>query len=223
MNKHKSSSFSTPYQYLRLMANRGLGKAWRHFTQCHLYDIQHNTKTQGYLQLQDFDTQTVGAKPYQPVYTDVLDVVFNELAFKLNAPMHFVDYGCGKGKALLEAINAGAKEVTGVDINVSLLEDCALNMRMKHPNFENVNLIRQDAVDFNPPKDANVFFFFNPFTEYVMGEVFLNIWNSYNANPRQIFIVYVTPMHRYIFSDYCKLHRAYNVFPEQELIIYELI
>ena len=223
MDKHSPSSYTTTYQYLRLISKRGIHKAWKHFSQCHWYDIKNNTRTQGFLQLQDFDTQAVGAKPYMPVYTEVLDTVFHELSFKLNAPMHLVDYGCGKGKVLLEAIRAGGKQVTGVDINVSLLEESALNLQMRYPDFKGAHLVRQDAVDFNPPKDANVFFFFNPFTEHVMTEVFLNIWHSYNQYPRQIFIVYVTPIHRYIFSDYCKLHRAFNKYPEQEMLIYELI
>lgn len=218
-----TNSYGTAYQYLSLFSKRGFIKIWRHFWQCHWYDIINGTNTHGYLRLQDFDTQAVGAKPYQPVYTDVLTVMFNELAYKLNAPMHLVDYGCGKGKVLIEALSAGAKQVTGVDINAGLLNDCAVNLQMKHPNHQKATLIRQDAIDFDVPDDANVFFFFNPFSEYVMAEVFLNIWRSKETNPRQIFIIYVTPKHRYVLSDYCKLHRGYNTYHEQEALIYELI
>ena len=52
-----------------------------------------------------------------------------------------------------------------------------------------------DAKEFEIPDERAVFFFYNPFDEYVMRGVLSNIEASLKRSPRQIYLVYVNPVH----------------------------
>ena len=47
--------------------------------------------------------------------------------------------------------------------------------------------------------NSNVFFFFNPFDEIVMLAVIKNILQSLKENPREVYAVYLNPLHKEIF------------------------
>lgn len=136
---------------------------------------------------------------YMPVSYGLLEEIFTQLAPK---PLHhFLDMGCGKGRALCIAAHKGFKQLTGLDLARYLCETAKENLaitRQKFPKL-NYNVINNDAFYFEIPGDVDCIFFFNPFDEIVMSAVVNNICTSLQNNPRNITIIYVNPLHKELF------------------------
>lgn len=109
---------------------------------------------------------------------------------------HFLDIGCGKGRALCVAAHHGAKKITGIDFSKELCETANLNCtatRKKFPDLQ-YEIIHNDAFYFEIPDDADCIFMFNPFDDVIMSGVARNIADSFESNPRKITLVYVNPV-----------------------------
>ncbi len=133
---------------------------------------------------------------YMPVSYSLLDEVFEQL--KIKSPTHFLDIGCGKGRALCVAAHQGFKRVTGIDFAKDLFEQAKENLaitKQKIPELE-YKVINNDAFYFEIPDDVDCIFFFNPFDEIIMSAVVNNIAESLQNNPRKISIIYVNPLHK---------------------------
>ncbi len=114
----------------------------------------------------------------------------------------FIDYGCGKGRALFVAEQCGFTHLTGIDIAGELLSKGTQNLatyRKKnlHSHFE---LVLSDATAYAIPPDAAVFYFFNPFGESIMQKVADNILESTRQYPRTVYVIYINPQHQAVFS-----------------------
>lgn len=87
----------------------------------------------------------------------------------------FIDYGCGKGRALLEAARFGFARVIGVEFAPELVE-IALNnrdiMQAKGALVAPVDVVCMDARHFAPPTDGPLLcYFYDPFDDTVMAPV----------------------------------------------------
>ena len=143
---------------------------------------------------------------YMPVSYALLEEVFNQLEtdnHKLQTANykpqnHFLDIGCGKGRALCVAAHQGFKKVTGLDFARDLCESAKENLAITKEIITTLEykVINNDAFYFEIPDDADCIFFFNPFDEYVMSGVVNNICTSLQNNPRNIKIMYVNPLHK---------------------------
>lgn len=110
----------------------------------------------------------------------------------------FIDYGCGKGRALFVAEQCGFTHLIGIDIAVELLNDASANLktyRLKNPQSR-FEFILSDATQYGIPANAAVFYFFNPFGESIMKKVVENIISSAKSYPREIYVVYINPSYR---------------------------
>ncbi|MGY0057924.1 class I SAM-dependent methyltransferase [Streptomyces sp. LZ34] len=98
----------------------------------------------------------------------------------------FVDFGSGKGRAMLVAAEFPFKGVHGVEFSSSLCETARRNFeRYRGPRKCGAIEVRcQDAADFEIPDDAGFFYFYEPFTAAVAEKVFGNIETSLRRNPR---------------------------------------
>ncbi len=139
---------------------------------------------------------------YMPVSYSLLDAIFDQLnASTLKPCNHFLDLGCGKGRALCVAAHHGFKKVTGIDISKELCADAKENLvltQQKIPALE-FAVVNNDAFYFMIPADADYIFMFNPFDEMIMSGVVENIIESLQQNPRSISIAYVNPLHKELF------------------------
>ena len=136
---------------------------------------------------------------YMPVSYALLDEAFEQL--KIKSPTHFLDIGCGKGRALCLAAHQGFKKVTGLDFAKDLCDTAKENLaktKQKIPSLE-YKVINNDAFYFEIPDDVDCIFFFNPFDEIIMSAVVNNIFSSLQNNPRNIKVIYVNPMHKELF------------------------
>lgn len=140
------------------------------------------------------------ASIYQGANYFLLEKAFNYLQ-SVNANGHFVDFGCGKGRALIVAAHYGFTQLTGIDFAAALCKAAKKNIQSVQSRFPlaQFNIICDDAANYKVQADDIVFFFFNPFDETVMLRVAKNILKSLKEKPRTIFIVYLNPVHKEIF------------------------
>ncbi len=108
----------------------------------------------------------------------------------------FVDFGSGKGRALLLASGFPFKRIVGVEYCDDLNRVARQNL-LRYPDAsrlcKDIDLICVDAGEYHLPNERLVLFFYNPFGRPVMEKVVRNVIDSFRSNPRRMLIVYLTP------------------------------
>ena len=131
---------------------------------------------------------------YQVVNYSSLDSVFGYLSID---PIHdvFLDYGCGKGRAVVVAATHSFRRVIGIDFAPSLADIARTNLRRaeRHLRCRDVEIVTENAMNYIVPEDVNVLFLFNPFSEHVMDAVLERIRDSLATARREISIFYLQP------------------------------
>jgi SAM-dependent methyltransferase len=140
------------------------------------------------------------AELYQGANYYLLEKVFDHLQ-TIEANQSILDFGCGKGRVLTVAAYYGFSKIIGVEFAKELCDVARKNIIPVQQKFPEkiFNVIHANAVDHKIEKDTNVFFFFNPFDEVVMLAVAKNILLSLKENPREVYVVYINPVHKEIF------------------------
>lgn len=113
----------------------------------------------------------------------------------------FVDYGCGKGRALAVAAYYGFRSIKGIEFAPALCLKANENIKRIQPSYPEVNfsIFCDDALQYEVAKDDKVFYFFNPFDEIIMLSVVKDITRSLRLFPREVFVIYINPLHKEIF------------------------
>jgi SAM-dependent methyltransferase len=160
---------------------------------------KYRINTTGADELQKLDEQgidTTHATIYMPVSYYLMEEIFQQLPTP--ARNHFLDIGCGKGRALCMAAHHGFKQVTGLDFAKDLCKIAEENLNLTKQNILDLEfkVINNDAFYFEIPDDVDCIFFFNPFDEVIMSAVVNNIFESLQNNPRKLHIIYVNPLHK---------------------------
>ncbi len=109
----------------------------------------------------------------------------------------FIDYGSGKGKALLLASWYPFRRIAGVEFSPELHAIADRNIHAFHSSNQrchNIVSICADATAFEVPDGACVHYFFNPFGERVMQQVLANIVAANREQPRDTYVVYFNPL-----------------------------
>ena len=108
----------------------------------------------------------------------------------------FIDFGSGKGRALLLASEFPFKRIVGVEFSPELHAAAVDNIRKYKTPLQHCNAVESvcmDFVDFHLPPEPSVLFFFDPCAEMVFEILLNNIERSFHEHPREIYIVYVAP------------------------------
>lgn len=137
----------------------------------------------------------------EEIFTQLKKINFNPIQTAQTADNHFIDIGCGKGRALCVAAHQGFKKVTGIDFSKALCDSAKENLnhcKQMIPALQ-YHVINNDAFYFEIPDDADCIFLFNPFDEIIMSGVVENIMTSLKKKPRQISIIYVNPLYKDLF------------------------
>lgn len=124
--------------------------------------------------------------PYVPTPYGTLRRLFAALPSDLSA-YSFVDFGSGKGRALIMAARYDFKEVIGMEFAPALHEEAVRNIACAADDGRTRSILC-DAREFQIPNNPCVLFFFNPFGIEVMKLVAGNIASSFRDNPRTIIV-----------------------------------
>ena len=108
----------------------------------------------------------------------------------------FVDFGSGKGRALLLASEFPFKRILGLEFSPELHRAAEENIRryssatQKCRDIQSLNV---DFADYALPAEASVLFFFHPCRTRVLSGVVDGIGRSLLSHPRPLYIAYVAP------------------------------
>ena len=144
---------------------------------------------------------TSHATIYMPISYLLLEEIFRQLP--IMPPAHFLDIGCGKGRAMSVAAYKGCNTVTGVDFSKELCDNAVNNLQRvkeKKPSLQ-FSVVNKDAMNFEIPPSVDCIFLFNPFDVVVMGAVVSNILESVEKNPRDLVVVYANPLYENLFLE----------------------
>ena len=132
---------------------------------------------------------------YEPTRARPLRRILREIEFPPESV--FVDIGCGKGRAMILAVERGFNHVVGVDFSPSLCEVARTNIesfrRQSGRRFE-AEVHQSDAIDFPIRPEYNVVFLYNPFDADVLGKVVASIDASLREHPRKMWVIYHNPL-----------------------------
>ena len=110
----------------------------------------------------------------------------------------FIDFGSGKGRALLLASEHPFNRVIGLEFSSELHTAALANIERYRSSTRKCRDVASLCVDFTTfrlPLSPLVLYFFNPASRDVMAAVAANIARSLSENERPIFVVYATPMY----------------------------
>jgi SAM-dependent methyltransferase len=115
-----------------------------------------------------------------------------------------VDFGCGKGRVLMEAARCGFRRVVGVEFSPDLCRIAERNIaafRQRSGTNAEIRIVECDAVEYTIQDDDNVFYMFHPFKEAVMEKVLGNIARSLEKEDREMLLLYHYPACREVIEN----------------------
>ena len=113
---------------------------------------------------------------YQGAGYVVIIKIFGDLA-PGRENYHFVDIGCGKGRAVIVAENCGFNHITGIELHADLLRVAAENVKAYPMRRKEsvITLLEINALNYEYKDEKAVYFMFNPFAGHVLKNVLLKI------------------------------------------------
>jgi SAM-dependent methyltransferase len=136
---------------------------------------------------------------YQAVPLSSLKLVFDSL--QATEAKHFVDIGCGRGRACFYAANKrNFTRITGVDLSELLINQANRNLR----SFINrttckISFQHKDAREFLLPEEKCVVFLYNPFDEHIFRDFLIINMNHFRKYGSRI--AYVNDCCRWLLAE----------------------
>jgi SAM-dependent methyltransferase len=171
-----------------------------------------------------YGTDTVGAAPGIEMYEATRLRSFRQVMGRLHPTRDsvFVDFGCGKGRALLAAAQLGFKRVEGIEFAPELCAVAEQNIAAfssRQRTTTEFRVVQADAAAYEVPDDADYFYFFNPFGEPVMRKTLANIVRSLERQPRRATLIYCNPLWRRCIEE-TDVFTAFGDFVFGEFAVY---
>lgn len=156
-------------------------------------DSRLGIRTMGLLH-QDVSAHDSDNNDYEAIDYRCLDIAFRHLNLDANNEV-FLDYGCGKGRAVVVAAMHPFRRVIGIELSPELCDIAKENVRRAARKLEcpDVEIVAANAMDYVVPSDVTVVFLFNPFQGRVLATVQKRIRQSLIRSPRRLRIVYMHP------------------------------
>jgi hypothetical protein len=127
--------------------------------------------------------------------------------------LSFVDYGAGKGRALLLAAHYPFAAVGGIEFAEELHDNATMNIAQfsrSKMKCRNVECTLADVADVKPLEGEAIHYFFNPFAPEMFAEVLNGIVASYHAKPRRLYLILID-------MDAAEIVHRTGVFQEAQL------
>lgn len=162
------------------------------------FDMRHGVETHTMVEVADLNvdaSETSESNRFQSIHEDLFEKAFRHLHID-HSEFFFVDFGSGKGKALLLASRYPFKRIIGVEFSAELCQTCRRNLDFftspdqKSKAFE---VSHVNAGHYEPLLEPSVFFFYNPFRGALMQNVLEHIASSLRVHPRPAWIIYCNP------------------------------
>jgi len=118
-------------------------------------------------------------------------------------PIHsytFIDVGAGKGRGLLVASEYSFRKVIGIELNPALADTARQNVghwtraHCEDPTAASlapIEVVEQDALDFELPATPTLLFLFHPFEAPVLKQLLRRIETQFANRPGELDLLYV--------------------------------
>jgi SAM-dependent methyltransferase len=168
------------------------------------FDRRYGLDTEGYLPMTLRQRERyAGANDYEPVTPRIFRAIVEAASIRPQE-FCFVDYGCGKGRALVLAAELRFRRIIGIELVPALHDRALVNLRSyraHRPGAPPIEALLGDATEFVPPPQDALLYFYNPFSEALLRRAMAVIEASCRAAPRRLFIAYRNPVHTRVFDD----------------------
>jgi len=137
---------------------------------------------------QDHGTALVSTSKdfFKKVFEDLEEITGSKIEKNI-----FLDYGSGKGGAIIQAKKFGFKQSIGIEFAKELHEVAKQNIQKL--GLKDVTSFFQDAAEYMPALDVSVIYLFNPFDAVVMEKVAENIASLKEEFKNEVYIIYGNP------------------------------
>ena len=165
----------------------------------HPYDLQHGVSTSGSLPNyllqsgQAAEQHTTGFSSMQP---SIIRWALNRIP--RHETLTFIDFGCGKGRALLVASEYPLAAIEGIELAHELYHVAKSNAAIfarSHPERTPINVMLGDATEHTLPASDLLVYMFNPFAEAFVVKLLERIEQSL-VSERTVYLIYVNPIHK---------------------------
>jgi SAM-dependent methyltransferase len=135
---------------------------------------------------------------YQGAGYLILFRIFEKI-YKQTHNYTFVDIGCGMGRPCFVAESYGYKNITGIDLDLELINEAKLNLtrRLLKNKSSKIDFIHVNAMEYNYKNEPTVYFLFNPFNESVLKNVLAKIIEQTQS---ETWFVYMNPIYSKTFT-----------------------
>jgi SAM-dependent methyltransferase len=162
------------------------------------FDKTHNIETAGYAGRASLTIESPNWQhglDYYPIDPDEFHTMFRDIDIDFSR-FTFVDFGAGKGRAVLLASHYPFARIIGVEFSKELVEIARRNIA----NYSGPTLRRNamemhygDATEFQIPNGPVVIYLYNPFGKELMEKLVNNVRVSLEREPRDFIVLYNTP------------------------------
>lgn len=131
---------------------------------------------------------------YEPAWYACLDSAFQQLEIRPGVDV-FLDYGSGKGRALVVAATHPFRQVIGIESQNNLNALARENIARARSKLAcpTIDILSVDARQYRVPADVTVIFMYNPFRGDILDKVLEQIRRSLALTPRTIRLLYLFP------------------------------
>jgi SAM-dependent methyltransferase len=207
---------SLPRTYLRAHSPDVAGQA---------FDASHHVDTAGKVELLHLDISSPNlayGTLYQACSPEECRQALAHLPLDRAQDFTFIDFGCGKGRALMIASEQRFGRIVGLDFSPELCEIARRNqraLRAGNPAYPSWEIVCGDAAEYSFSPEPTVLYLYNPFDDEVMKRVARNVAATVEQSPREFFVVYLNAKHpaaweanprfRLVHQDaYCRIYSA---------------
>jgi hypothetical protein len=162
------------------------------------FDLRYGVETSTRVHLTDLKIDSpnwVYAGAYWPTSTKIIHEALAALPIRYQ-DFVFIDFGSGKGRVLLQASDLPFRRIIGVEF-ASELHDIAVNNIARYKSdsqkCRTIESVCMDFTQFEIPPEPLVAFLYNPSSEAITAALANNIAQSLIENPRELWVIYVTP------------------------------
>jgi SAM-dependent methyltransferase len=158
------------------------------------FDRTYNIDTAGFVRPYALDVRSPEVKFASP-YSGIDPPMFESLLRSLDIDYRqftFIDFGSGKGRAVLLASKLTFRKVIGIELSPSLHEISCGNAHRFPADIrhcDDIEFLCRDAARYDLPAGDLVLFFYNPFERNIFDLVVANIETSMARDPRTIYLV----------------------------------
>ena len=133
--------------------------------------------------------------PYEPTPYSVLEHLAN--AGYIGKKHTLIDYGCGKGRVDFYLSYQTRCRSIGIEYDDRIYQTAVENQKTAASGGRTTFLM-ENAETYKVPREADRFYFFNPFSVEILQSVVGRILDSYYEEPREMLLFFYYPSNEYI-------------------------